>query len=60
MVQIVDNGAHITVRMKREHDMPKVICVKRREDDGTDTEIYYEPRSLSEALCRLLAEARAK
>ena len=60
MVQITDNGRQITVRMMSKHDMPKVVCVRRREEDGTDTEIWFEARSTSEALAELLGRARGE
>lgn len=55
---IEDNGKRIIVRMMRKHDMPKRICVRRRNDDGTDDEIWFEAESVSIALAKLLGKAR--
>lgn len=55
---IENNGKLVIVRMKRDHDMPKRICVRRRNDDGTDDEIWFEPESVFAALAKLLGKAR--
>ncbi len=58
-IMLHEFGRQFTIRMSAEHDMPEVICVRRRDASGEDHEVFYEPRAQRGVLAKLFGVARA-